>query len=107
MHEDSLEQIVNYLTSVGDQPLHSSETNVLLFHPIVSLRPLDGLTISLWREHPIILDTATNRWFVPFDAMASYAIIPHLSLSVGVAVPLGGSNRVYDSIVYGRVAFSF
>jgi hypothetical protein len=39
--------------------------------------------------------------------MVSYEIVPHLSLSVGVAVSLLADNPQYTNIVYGRVAFSF
>jgi hypothetical protein len=103
----TLAPLVSYLTSVGDGPRQSVESSVLQFHPIVSVRPWAGLTICLWREHPLILDTRTNRWFIPFDAIASYEIMPHLSLGVGAAVRLAGENRLFDNIVYGRVALSF
>ena len=103
----TLAPLVSYLTSVGDGPNHSTESSVVQLHPIVSFRPLTGLTICLWREHPLILDTRTNRWFIPFDAIASYEIMPGLSLGVGAAARLGGSNPLFDNIVYGRVALSF
>jgi hypothetical protein len=106
-HMITLAPLVRYMQSIGDKPLHSTETTELQFHPIIAVKPWTGWAVSLWREHPFILDTSTNRWFIPLDVMVSWEIIPHLSLGVGGAVSLLADNPQYNHIVYGRVALSF
>jgi hypothetical protein len=103
----TLAPLVRYMTSFGDQPTHSTETNEVQIHPIIAVKPWTGWAVTFWREHPLILDARTNKWFVPFDVMVSHEILPHLSLSAGVAVSLLADNPQYDNIVYGRVALSF
>ncbi len=103
----TLAPLVRYMQSFGYQPEHSTATNELQVHPIVALKPWTGLAITLWREHPFLLDTRTNKWFIPFDAMVSYEVVPHLSIGAGVAVSLLADYPQYDNIIYGRVALSF
>jgi hypothetical protein len=103
----TLAPLVSYLHSFGGQPQHSVATNELALHPIIQLKPLAGLAISFWREHPILLNADTGRWFVPFDVMVSYTILPHLSVGAGVAVALRAGTGPYDNIVYGRLAYTY
>jgi hypothetical protein len=103
----TLAPLARYMQSFGDQPAHSTATSEFQLHPIIALKPWTGMAVTLWREHPFILDTLTNRWFIPFDVMVSYEVVPHLSLAVGVAYSLVAVYPQYDNILYGRVAFSF
>ncbi|MBV8191599.1 MAG: hypothetical protein JOY64_26890 [Alphaproteobacteria bacterium] len=101
-----LAPLVRYMQSVGDQPPHSTPTSDFQLHPIIAIKP-GTWGITLWREHPWILDALTNRWFIPLDAMVTHEVVPHLSLGVGVAVGLVNDSPRYNNIIYGRIAFSF
>jgi hypothetical protein len=103
----TLAPLVRYMQSFGYQPEHSTPTNELQVHPIIALKPWTGLALTLWREHPWLLDTRTNKWFIPFDAMVSYEVLPHFSIGAGVAVSLLADYPQYNNIVYGRAALSF
>jgi hypothetical protein len=103
----TLAPLARYMQSIGGQPAHSTATSEFQLHPIIAVQPGTGWSITLWREHPLILDARTNRWFIPFDAMVTREVLPHLSLGVGVAVGMINDNPQYNDIVYGRVAFSF
>jgi len=102
----TLVPLVRSMQSIGDQPQHSVPVSEFQFQPIIALRP-GTWTIALWREHPWVLNTLTNRWFIPFDMLVSHQIVPHLSLGVGVSIGLLNDNPQYNNIVYGRIAFSF
>jgi hypothetical protein len=103
----TLAPLVRYMQSFGYEPAHSTATSEFQVHPIIAVNPLPGVTLALWREHPMILDARTDKWFIPFDIMLCYEIAPHLSLSAGVAASLVADSKRYDNIIYGRVAFSF
>jgi hypothetical protein len=103
----TLAPLVRYMQSIGDQPAHSTPTSEIQLRPIIAVQPGTGWSISLWREHPWLLDTLTNRWFIPLDVMVTHQVVPHLSLGVGVSVGLINDNPQYNNIVYGRIAFSF
>jgi len=103
----TLAPLVRYMQSFGDTPANSTATSEIQFHPVIAVKPLTGLTVAFWREHPLILDTRDNKWFIPFDVIVSYEIVPHLSVGVGVAASLVAQAAQYDNIVYGRVVFSF
>jgi hypothetical protein len=66
-----------------------------------------GFALAHGGDSALILDARTNKWFVRFGVMVSHEILPHLSLSAGVAVSLLADNPQYNNIVYGRVALSF
>lgn len=99
--------LVRYMQSFGEQPPHSVATAEFQFHPIIAVKPWTGWMVSLWREHPMILNTLTNRWFIPLDAMVTWEFMPHMSVGIGGAVSLVADYPQYDNIAYGRVALSF
>jgi hypothetical protein len=95
------------MQSFGEQPPHSVATAEVQLHPIIAVKPWTGWMLALWREHPMILNTLTNRWFIPLDAMVTWELMPRLSVGIGTSLSLVADYRQYDNIVYGRVALSF
>ena len=51
-------------------------------------------------------DNPDGAWRAHQGDMFVQATLPNLSLGVGASVRLAGDNRLFDNIVYGRVALS-
>ena len=103
----TLAPLVRYFQSLGTGVEHSDQTAKMEFHPIIAAKLGDGWTVLLWREHPMILDTLTNRWFIPLDVMVNWEVMPRLSIGIGGAVSLVANYPQYNNIAYARAALSF
>jgi len=78
----------------------------LELYPTIGLRLSERVTVRLWDENAIVLNSATGVWFIPVDAYATYVFTPHWSASLGGAKRLTNTSQ-YNWVGYGRVTYRF
>ena len=103
----SIAPLARYFQSLGDGVKRSDATSKVEIHPILAARLSEDWMITLWREHPLILNTLTNQWFIPLDVMVHWQALPNLSIGLGGAVSLVANYPQYSNMIYTRFALSF
>lgn len=78
----------------------------LELYPSIGLRFSERITMRLWDENPIVLNSANGVWFVPIDAYATYDFTRHWSASLGGAKRLNNTSQ-YNWSCYGRIVYRF
>ncbi len=78
----------------------------LELYPSIGLRFSERITMRLWDENPIMLNTVSGTWFLPVDAYATYEFNRHWAASLGGAKRLTNMSQ-YDWSGYGRVVYRF
>lgn len=94
---------------IGFSPVSAQVTNPkswLELYPSIGLRFSERITMRLWDENQIQLNTNSGIWFVPMDAYLTYELTNHWSASLGAAKHLNNMSQ-YDWSGYGRFAYHF
>ena len=87
-------------------PLANPLKRGLELYPSIGLRFSDRITMRLWDENPIVLNTNNGTWFLPIDAYATYEFNRHWAASLGGAKRLTNTSQ-YDWSGYGRIVYRF
>lgn len=77
------------------------------FYPEIGLNLPDRWSLLLWNENGISLNERTNKWFVPLDLQVLKGFNEHVGVSLGVASKVGGEDKSYKTMIYGRTFFYF
>jgi hypothetical protein len=77
------------------------------FYPEIGLNLADRWSILLWNENGISFNERTDKWFIPLDLQVLKGINEHFGVALGVATKIGGDDKSYKNMVYGRTFFYF
>lgn len=78
----------------------------LELYPTIGLRFSERVSMRLWDENAIVLNTNSGIWFIPIDAYITYDFSQHWAASLGGTKRLTNTSQ-YDWGGYGRVVYRF